>query len=105
LFAGAVLIGVVGALGVYGVPAPPGFTVEGMPRIPWVHVWRSTRVVRSFGALRTFAGWYGHERRMLVTYGSDRQLRRVGVRISGDVPEPMTILRRQRFRARGNPCN
>ena len=67
LFAGAVLIGVVGALGVYGVPAPPGFTVERMPRIPWVHVWRSTRVVRSFGALRTFAGWYGHERRMLVT--------------------------------------
>jgi dipeptidyl aminopeptidase/acylaminoacyl peptidase len=77
LFAGAVLIGVVGALGVYGVPAPPGFTVEGMPRIPWVHVWRSTRIVRSFGALRTFAGWYGHERRMLVNYGSDRHTQRL----------------------------
>jgi hypothetical protein len=67
LAAGVLLAAVLGALAVYGVPAPPGFTVEGMPRVPWAHVWRSTRIVSSFSAQRTFAGWYGHERRMLVT--------------------------------------
>jgi hypothetical protein len=67
---GILLLIVVGGPAVWGVPAPPSYTVEGMPRIGWRHAWRSLEVVRGFSARRQFAGWYGHERRMFVAAGT-----------------------------------
>jgi hypothetical protein len=70
-FAVVVVIGVaVGGRAAWGVPAPPWFTVEGMPRISWAYVWRSLDVVTHAKARRQFAGWVGHERRMFVAFGT-----------------------------------
>lgn len=67
---GILLLIAVGGLVAWGVPAPPSYTVEGMPRIGWRHAWRSLEIVRGFSARRQFAGWYGHDRRMFVAAGT-----------------------------------
>jgi dipeptidyl aminopeptidase/acylaminoacyl peptidase len=69
----------VGGLAAWGVPAPPSFTVEGMPRISWAHVWRSLDIVQRARAQRRFAGWVGHERRMFVAFGTTNRMHRVDV--------------------------
>lgn len=75
---GLVLLSGIAGLAVWGVPAPPSYTVEGMPRIGWRHAWRSLGVVRGFAARRQFAGWYGHERRMFVAAGTTNDIVLVG---------------------------
>jgi hypothetical protein len=67
----------VGGLAAWGVPAPPSFTVDGMPRIGWAHVWRSLDIVRRARAQRRFASWVGHERRMFVAFGTTNRIHRV----------------------------
>ena len=76
--AGAALaLVVLAGLAVWGVPAPPGFVVEGLPRIGWSHVWRARRIVDAFGARVQFAGWHGHERRMFVAVGTTNRMHRL----------------------------
>ena len=77
LAAVALALVVLVGLAVWGVPAPPSFVIEGVPRIGWSHVWRARRVVDAFGARVQFAGWYGHERRMLVAVGTTNRMHRV----------------------------
>jgi dipeptidyl aminopeptidase/acylaminoacyl peptidase len=74
---GLVLLIGIGGLAAWGVPAPPSYTVEGMPRIGWRHAWRSLGVVRGFAARRQFAGWYRHERRIFVAAGTTNDILRV----------------------------
>lgn len=74
---GLVLILLAVGLAAWGVPAPPSYTVEDMPRIGWRHAWRSFGIVRAFAAERRFAGWYGHEARMFVAAGATNRFLRV----------------------------
>jgi len=82
-------------LAAWGVPAPPGFVVEGMPRIGWSHVWRSRRIVDAFRARVQFAGWYGHERRMFVAIGTTNRMHRMDA--PGETPVPVDGLPERAF--------
>ena len=69
----AVLVGVL-TLAVTGIPAPPSFVAQDVPHVSWRWAWRSVALVRRLQRQRTFAAWYGADRRMLVTLGTSRVL-------------------------------
>jgi dipeptidyl aminopeptidase/acylaminoacyl peptidase len=72
----AVLVGVL-TLAITGIPAPPSFVTQDVSRVSWRWAWRSVAMVRRFQQQRTFAAWYGGDRRMLVTLGTSRALHTV----------------------------
>ena len=79
----AVLVGVL-TLAVTGIPAPPSFVAQDVPRVSWRWAWRSVALVRRLQRQRTFAAWYGADRRMLVTLGTSRVLYAVSAILAPD---------------------
>jgi dipeptidyl aminopeptidase/acylaminoacyl peptidase len=79
----------VATLTITGVPAPPSFVTQDVPRVSWGWAWKSIALVRRLQQQRTFAAWYGGERRMLVTLGTRRLY---SVAAPGAKPEPVSGL-------------
>jgi dipeptidyl aminopeptidase/acylaminoacyl peptidase len=77
-------------LAITGIPAPPAFVTQDVPRVSWRWAWRSIALVRELQRQRAFAAWYGADRRMLVTVGTRRSFYLVTA--PGAKPEPVSGL-------------